>query len=109
MSASNSPSPGQLTIEAAEWAGAIAHVRMAMAATEQRLRDGHLRQAAGEVGAAIQELMALHGALIEAHIARGQRELGTAQLAAGPWLRGVIHHERLPAQAPQQAFVQEIH
>ena len=110
MTAFGRPSPGQLVSEpAAASATAMTRVRVAMAAAEQGLQHGQLREAAGEIGTALQELMALHGALVEAHIACGQRALIHAQVTADPRLRGTVHHVDLPALALSQVLMQEIH
>ncbi len=92
MTAFDKPSLGQLTPEMAACTTAMARVRVAMEAAEQVLQQGHLRQAAGEIGTALQELMALHGALVEAHVARGQRALVQAHLPAVPPLPGPVRH-----------------
>ena len=109
MAALDRAAPGNLTTETAACTTAIARVRVAMKAAEQDLQQGQLRQAAGEIGTAIQELMALHGTLVEAHVARGQRALVQAQLPADPPVRGTVHHERRPALALRPVLMQEIH
>ncbi len=68
------PLARQSTDEAVECAAAMARVRAVLSTAEQRLHHGQLRQAVGEVTVAIQELMTLHGTLLEAHVALVRRE-----------------------------------
>ena len=74
-----------------EYTTAMTRARTAMSVAEQRLHQGHVQQASGEVARAIHELIVLHGALLEASLARSRWEYA---------------HERHYEQAPRLALGQ---
>ncbi len=98
MSTSAKPALEPPMTKMTEYTTAMTRARTALSAAEQRLHQGHVQQATGEVGRAIHELIVLHGALLEGVLARSRWEHAHER-----------HYEQAPKLALGQIRKEELH
>ena len=77
-----------------------ARARAGLAAAERRIEHGRPEDAAREVLSVIQELTALHGTLMDAHVALSRQEQARTQLAQDYGLQAVIERNRRSGLVP---------